>query len=428
MTALVPFVMVVVLGLCTARSAYADSAVVLPKGYGFLNLEDRYFLPTTQRYDQNGNTVSIGSDFSQNLTSNIFPGLAAFDPFVPGGTASIGSSVVEIKRYVNVFRPLLAYGVTDRLTAGVIIPYYWTKNQVNASINPATANVGKSPFAVGPGNPLGLVPFAFGVPSTTPLNINDVQQLLAAQGLKPVQTTETEGFGDIEFGARYQYYRSESFRAAFTGIVIAPTGKMDDIDNLVDIPTGDGNWAIRFQFQQDFMKQKEGLSKRLGFPEVGDYFINTTFEYLYNLPDNRTVRVCSPLLPVCSQKADVTRKTGDIVQAEIQGNLGVLTDGLILIGGYNYLQQFKAHFTGDQPGLPYGDLSIGSNVTAHEFFVGMTFSTVPLVVKRKFPMPIVANVQYRERFAGENAFKTQALWFTIATYFDVNALIGLNSR
>src|SRR5881296_988671 len=71
MTALVPFVMVVVLGLCTARSAYADSAVVLPKGYGFLNLEDRYFLPTTQRYDQNGNTVSIGSDFSQNLTSNI---------------------------------------------------------------------------------------------------------------------------------------------------------------------------------------------------------------------------------------------------------------------------------------------------------------------------------------------------------------------
>lgn len=378
--------MILALAVFPVRFARGDSAVVLPKGYGFLNLEDRYLIPTTERYNQNGDAVPIGSDFSRDLSFLGFP-------------AGTTTSQVDIKRHMNTFRPLLAYGVTDRLTAGVIIPYIWAKNEVKANVT-----------SVIPGIDTEFVQNALGT----------------AFGLKRIETRETEGFGDIEFGARYQYYRSESFRAAFTGITIAPTGKRDDIDDLVDIPTGDGNWAIRFQFQQDFMKQKEGLSKRLGFPEVGDYFINTTFEYLYNLPDTRTVRACSPLFPVCTQKAKVTRKAGDIVQAELQGNLGVLTDGLILIGGYNYQQQFKAHFTGDQPGLPYGDLSIGSNVTAHEFFVGMTFSTVPLVVKGKFPMPVVGNIQYRERFAGENAYKTQTLWFTISTYFDVNALIGLS--
>ena len=412
--------------LAAVAVVYADSAVVLPKGFAFFNLENRYFLPTKHEFDDNGKSVKIGEPFSQDLNSSLFTAL-------PAG-ASLGTSQVDIERHFNMIRPLIAYGLTDRLTIGAIIPYIWAKNKVHAQVDSSNATIGKSSIGAGFGFPLvplvgpGSNPFG----DATPLNEDDIQGLLGdgidvngdgvidqqGQGLKPLETRESEGLGDIEFGGRYQYFRSEYFRAATTILAIAPTGKMDDRNDLVDIPLGDGNWAIRFQFQQDLLKQQDGLAKNLGFPGVGDFSINTKFEYLYNFSDHRTVRVCTDNIPVCTTTARVRRKVGDIIEAEIQGNVGILTDGLILIGGYTYTHQSKAHFSGKTPGLPYGDLAIDSESVIHEFMAGLTFSAVPMVVKKQFPLPFVANVQYRYRPAGKNVFDTNAIWATLSVYFD----------
>ena len=416
-----------------SRTGYADNAVVLPKGFFFFNLEGRHYLPTDQRFDRDGNAVNIGTDYSRNLTSQVFSGLAPLNPLV-GGTASIGSSEVQITRDYNMFRPLLAYGLTDRITLGVIIPYIWATNRVTANVNSSTANVGKNSFcfknpACGP--LLAGAPIApLNTPGSRALNTNDVQNLLGGgldidgdgiidvpgQGFKRVETRSTEGIGDIEFGGRYQYYRSEYWRLAFTSIAIAPTGQRDNPDDLVDIPLGDGNWGVRFQFLQDFSVQRDGLSKRLGFPGPGDFFINTKFEYLYNAPDKRVARVCSPRQPVCSDKDEVTRKVGDIIEAGFQGNVGVLVNGLILVGGYTYTHQLKAAYSGSH-GLDYGSLATDSESVAHDVQIGFTYTTVPLVVQKQFPFPLSANLLYQDRLAGENVYKSRYVSFTLSAYF-----------
>jgi len=399
-----------------APSVLADSAVVLPKNYFYVNAETRLGLPTEDKFDSNGHTVALGSDFSRDLNSQVFTALQPLDAAV-GGTANLGTSQVQVKRSVNQFRPLLAYGATDRLTLGVIIPYVWASNDVNANIDSSTANVGFNPLAVSPANPLGVIPLAVPLPGTRTATVNDINSLLGSQfGIKPVQSWSGSGLGDIEFGGRYQYYRSDYWRLAFTSIAIAPTGKQDDPDNLVDIPLGDGNWAVRFQLQQDFTVQQDGISKNLGYPTPGSFYVNTKFEYLYNLSDSRTARVCSPLQPVCNQKGTVTRSAGDIVEAEIQGYLGVLTDGLILTSGYTYTHQYSSSYSGND-GFDYSVLAINSDHTIHEAFIGLTFTTVPEFVQKKFPLPLFANASYRNRFAGENVAKSDWVYLTLSVYF-----------
>jgi len=396
-------------------SAIADNAVVLPKGFFYFQFEDRYYLPTDQRYNSNGDLVSLGTDFSRNLNSQLFPALAPLNPLV-GGNASFGSSEVNITQHYNQFRPLLAYGLTDRLTLGVIIPYIWASNDVNASINTSTANVGFNQLAISPANPLGVVPLAAPIPGTRRATVQDINNLLASQfGIKPVQSWSGSGIGDIEFGGRYQYYRSEYWRLAFTGIAVAPTGKQDDPDNLVDIPLGDGNWAARFQFQQDFVYQPEGLSKRLGFPGAGNFYINTFFEYLYNSPDSRVVRVCSPRQPVCNQKDEVTRKAGDIFEGQVMGYVGVYK-GVILSGGVDYTHQLKSSYSGSR-GLNYGDLAIDSEHWFWDYMVGLTYTTVPMFIQKEFPLPLSAVVQWRDRFEGTNVIRNRWLSFFLTAYF-----------
>src|SRR6185295_20017628 len=100
-------VMVVCWATGLASSVYADSAVVVPKGYFYFNFEDRWGLPTQHQFNNNGDRVSIGTPFSRDLDSQVLTPLQGLNPFV-GGNASLGTSQVQITRSVNEFRPLLA--------------------------------------------------------------------------------------------------------------------------------------------------------------------------------------------------------------------------------------------------------------------------------------------------------------------------------
>jgi len=206
-----------------AFARVGDDAVVLPKGYSRLFFDAEFYIPFEKRYDSNGNVEALGADFNTNLNSSVFPALAGFGP-----GATLGQSVVSYKRYLQQYLLQPAYGLTDRLTIGANIPYVSIKNDIGASLDTSGATVGKSPFSPFPSMlaPCSAPGCATGgpIPGTTPLTTNDVQNLLASQGFKPIKTWENSGFGDVEVGGRYQYYRSEFFRSAFTGGVRFPTG------------------------------------------------------------------------------------------------------------------------------------------------------------------------------------------------------------
>jgi hypothetical protein len=391
--------------------SHADDAAVMPKGVMGVLLEGKYYLPIEKKFNNDGKKEGVAADYNANLNSSVFSGLKAIETAfgMPPGSASIGSSVVSFKYGGDEFIPLFQYGVTDRLTVGLRIPFYWRRNEVKASLDTSNATVGKN---AGLNT---LVPLT--VPGTVRLSTQDVQNLLGGgldingdgkidipgYGYKPVRSWSDHGVSDIEFGGKYQFLKSNNWRLAFTGAVRFPTGQVDDPDSLVDVGFGDGAYALLFQSQNDFTGIK-------------NLVLNVTFRYDLVLPHDQRLRVPNSVhQPITTNEEYVNRNIGDRIEAEISGIYEFLK-GWSFSLLYKYGYKFKDHVSGNK-GFNYKSLEDETNTKEHVGIVSLCYSTIPLYQTKKFPFPMTASISYRDRFAGTNLLKTEYISLKLAIYF-----------
>jgi hypothetical protein len=395
-----------------AHAAVADDATVLPQGVWRAGVEARFSFPITKRFTPGGGTEDLAADFNREINSTTFPDLrlveAAFR--LPAGSATFGRSVVDFERHMQITTVQAAYGLTDRLSIGVRIPYVTQDVRVKAALDTRTATVGFNPAVPG-----GVAPL--GVPGTRPPTTEDIQRLLERLGFRRVQNWSDASFGDSFAGLKYQYYRSEHWRLAATGGVRFPTGRWDDPNNLVDYPTGFAAWGLGLQVHQDFVWQKPGRAQRLGVLTPGDFVLNTTFHYEAMLPDEKPFRVCDIHQPICPDfDRHVQRDVGDIVEAEIAGTVGLLP-GLTLTPMYTYTHKFQDHFRGDL-GFNYGQLKAETDGDSHSLDLRLAYSTALLVAEQRFPVPLSVSLRYADRLAGNNnRLPTRYLGFILAGSF-----------
>lgn len=385
--------------LASVGDVCADSAAVLPQGMFAIFGDNRFYSPVNKVFNQNGDKQDIATPFT-----NVPLGLLFGAP--PG--FNFGTSVVTIdqKRIEMEYTP--AYGLTDKLTIGAIIPYAPLANtSFSFANNTAGANVG---FV---GN--SLTPCPLGAPGCQPASLTQVNAALASAGFKPLGNREESGFANVKVGARYQYYSGGYFRGAMTGGVILPTGKEKDPDDLLGQSLGSDTWGLWLQLQNDLMFQPPGLGKQLGFPGAGDLLLNYTLKYDMAFPDKQTMRVCPVTNPICTTKADLNRKLGDVLTAEIGPSIG-LAKGVILGGLYRYDYKMKDNYSGPA-GVPVETLEQFSSAQSHEWRADLTFTSIPWVMEGKFGLPFVAGVSYRERFAGDNFVNvSRYIGFNFALY------------
>ena len=414
-------VAVVLIQVLLCGIARADSAEVLPKGVWNVRAELSHSFPITQRYNPDGNAEDLAVDFNKDLNSDVFTDLAALDPVTESlglGRATIGRSVVSFEYQIDKTEIMVGYGLTDKFSIGLVVPYWVTKNTVSATLdNNANANVGKNP-AFNPALPPSqtnppLIPIVAG---GVRLTADDVQNILggglyingglaiAGFGYKRIETWEGNSFGDIELGGKYQYYKTDDFRFAFTGGVRFPTGKKDDPDSLVDINTGDGAYALLFRLHNDYTGIK-------------NLVLDVTLRYDLILPFHETLRIPdSPNQPITANKENVQLDIGDPFEVETsasyefaKGWTGSLT--------YRYTKKPKDEVSGNQ-GFAYSSLEDESNSTSQIGFVGISYSTLPLYVEKKFPIPLEFSLSYRNRFAGSgNLWKSEYLILGVSAWF-----------
>lgn len=385
----------------------AETAEVLPKGVSRFAIDSQLFFPVDERYDPDGDTEDVAADFNANLNSAVFPDLALVEAgfMMPPGSATLGSSIVSFEYEFYELDFKFYYGVTDRLTAGIKVPYWFQKNKVNARVDSSKATVGANPYLGTPGDPFGgapLVPVSLG---GRPLTTDDVQNLLVQQyGYKKIEPWSEDGLSDIEVGARYQYLNTECWRLAFTAGVILPTGDVDDPDSLVDYGFGSGTYAPFLYLHNDYVGIKNLL-------------LDLTLRYELYLPDHEELRVPeSTNRPITANKERVDRDQGDIfeVEAECQYQFTAGFSGYVL---YQYGQKLKDRISGDG-GYNYEALEDETNYTEHVAKVGLTYSTIPLYREKKFPVPMTFSISYRNRFAGSNnALKSEYIGLGVSVYF-----------
>jgi hypothetical protein len=195
-------VLLVVMLLVPLHAAVADDAQVLPQGVFHLSVEASFSFPVTERFTSSGGTEALATDFNRDLDRTVFSDLrlveAAFR--LPEGSATFGRSVVDFTRHIQIYTLRAAYGLTDRLSLGVRVPYWTQENQVNATLDNRTATVGFNPAVPG-----GVAPL--GVPGTRPPTTEDIQAFVERLGFRRVATWSDASLSDSFAGAKYQYYR-----------------------------------------------------------------------------------------------------------------------------------------------------------------------------------------------------------------------------
>jgi hypothetical protein len=399
--------------------AFADSAEVLPKGIFRADVTTNLYFTVDKRFNGEGHTEDVSTDFNATLNSNIFPGLSPLDSLTGGpGTANIGRSIVSFNYNYTDLIFGFNYGVTDRLTVGILIPYWWQSTDVTkVHLDTKNATVGKNPFFGKPNDPFGgapLIPISLG---GIPLTTNDAQNLigkglyingqLAIPGYsyKRLASWSDNDISDIEAGARYQYFKNDNWRLAFTGGVRFPTGKVDDPNNLIDQSFGTGAYALLFRLNNDYT-------------EIKNLVLNATIRYDLTLPDEQLKRVTSihhPIVPLTDEER-VSRNIGDVLQLEGSGCYS-FAKGWDLSLLYRYAMKTKDDISGHR-NLDYAALAFQTDWTYHLFSAGISYSTIPLFRAKKFPLPLKASVEYQNVFAGTNNFLQQQFFtLKLAAYF-----------
>lgn len=413
--------------------AHADDAIVLPRGVSRVSIASNSYLPIDKRYNPDGKVEDIAIDLNTSLNSRIFPALAPLNPLV-GGTASLGDTDVSFEFDITILYLDVAYGITDRLTAGIRLPYWWLTNTVRGRLNSgpgSSANVGLNPFFGRPGQPP-LVPLARG---GVPLTTEDVQQLLGhglpgipGFGLKRFDSFSDHGLGDIEAGFRYQYLRTDAWLLAFTGGARFPTGSVDDPDNLTDYGFGSGAYALLFRLNHDYAisslwkgthdsTAEETLGGRAPGIVPGTVVLNGTIRYDLVLPDKQVKRVPDHVNnPLTANRENVSRDLGDIIELEASAKYNFLP-GFTFSSLYKYGFKLKDHVSGKK-GFAYSSLEDETDYTEQVFIVGIAYSTFPLYLQKKFPLPLTTSLSYRNRFAGSNnVFKSQYIGLGLEVLF-----------
>src|SRR6185436_2508787 len=108
----------------------ADDAAVLPVGIFDFAVEGLISLPITKRFNKDGDKEPLATDFNTNLNSSVFSDLSLVEGAfgLPPGSASFGTTDVKFTRHIQIYNFNFAYGLTDRLSIGMTVPYWHQTN------------------------------------------------------------------------------------------------------------------------------------------------------------------------------------------------------------------------------------------------------------------------------------------------------------
>jgi hypothetical protein len=354
-----------------------------------------------------------------------------------GGSASIGDARLGYRYHYNISNFQFAHGLTDRLTVGFELPYYVVRNDVDAEVLSgigSSANVG---LRTGPGvglcaAPVPVLPLA--CPNTRRFTTEDVQKLLGSGlngipgfGFKRIEDFSDNGIGDILLGAKYQYWRSRDLRLAAGGGVRFPTGRQDDPDDLVDMSWSSGAYGLIARFQNDWIVSNlwktSPTPASVGVPVAGDLILNGTFRYEWVLPDQATLRV-GDANTLTTTRERLDRDLGDRFDLEVSAQYQ-LSSAWAFSLIYRYGFKLKDEFTSHR-GLDTSVLEKDTDSTEQVYITKLSYSTVPLFLAGRFPLPLEVALSWRDRFAGSGprqtgspsqVLKTQYIGLYIRGYF-----------
>jgi hypothetical protein len=385
-----------------AQFSYADleSTAILPKGIYSPNLSYGIFSGIGERFNSNGLIEGAAAQYHIELTGK---SLSLLKPELKdmvdqlndirpseklGDALALGNLDFKVSPILTASVPSIAYGVTDNFTIGFGIPLIHYHNDVSINVS-GTSNAAEiKNFVGGMSRELNS---ALGRLSQAALDLPmELQSVLAARGYRPIRSLDSDSPGDAQISGVYRYFNSYLLKLALRPFLLLPTGKQDDPDDLVDLPTG-GQSAVGLYSIHDY------------FPK-SNWVISSSVGYQANFQDTSIKRVPlneSDILPDISRKDTLRRHTGNSTFLEAGSRFSPWFP--LTLGAY-YDITFKDPdwFDGDK-GWNYSILSQDTVSQIHQIKAQLEFSTFSWYRRKLFSLPFLFSYVYGNTINAVNA-------------------------
>ena len=394
-----------------------ENAKVLPKGVRSLNIK-AVQVDLTEKYDAEGQLWGLAQPLHKKITfADLLKSKRGLDETKLrallqeneiDAEQELGTLTADMKGRMRVYAPVLAFGLTERVTLAVAVPYYSARTEVAVGYqaNDANAqhfiNLLASPRYNQPKSAKeAYAGFSDGVAA--------LNGKLIAYDYQRLGTWNEHGLGDTTFAVKTKILGSSSSMLHLANLsgVVAPTGRVDNPDILTDVPFGDGTWDM---FTGLYCDQELGLGLML----------NQFAKFTYQTESRRVVRLKTVAEGVAVPNRSVRYKLGNVVDAG--ASLQWAHDiGLEMGLGYEYKRKSPDNYYVEEAVAKALEADTLQQSNSLELKLG--YSTVPAFKRKSFPVPFSVSLQYKRMIdsplltTNQNVPATELLTLDMNLYF-----------
>ncbi len=399
----------VLAGLLASTASAFESTRVLPKGVRNLDLRTLY-TQTSEKTNEHGDKVSLADNLYRPLRfRNVLQGeeglkktqLKAF--MLARGfndEDSVGDFRATLNAQINVWAPVLAWGITDTFTFAAALPYYSTSSDINVGFQ---TNEGGDRFLAALMDP--AVNSSYSAVEAAEKFQNAVGRLnerLEKNQYEPLGRWNQTGWGDLTLAGKNLTYNGDVLKGSTTLGVIVPTGRKDNPNILTDLPYGDGQWDIFGQLTADQI-----VGKGLMF--------NQFVKYTYQTADRKPVRWRTYDETVEAPRYNTNFKLGDKVDAGVSFQFEQDSGWNGGLGGL-YYRKFGDRYDVDIADVK-SELKRQTDQDAVYWEARAGYSTVEKYRRKEFPLPLSASIEYRKQYKSRNVPVTDFTQIDLNLFF-----------
>lgn len=235
---------------------------------------------------------------------------------------------------------------------------------------------------------------------------NALSQRLSENGYKPSYPGSLTTLANIFLTHRYQALNKGPWQLTFDSTVVVPAGKKSDVDEFL---------FLRINEEQYSFKQGAAVSWNTS-PWLtlltGTYYHKRfPFERKRRIPRNNVSPLSNEIDPATEMRY------GDTYGVSAQANFN-LTENTKFYGGHSIERKDRDVVRGNR--YSSDRYSFLASRTAQDLAInygGISHNTIQSFLKKKFPIPVEANLQYSVTTSGRNTFRNEAVALNLMVFY-----------
>jgi hypothetical protein len=311
---------------------------------------------------------------------------------------SVGRFDGDVRSRLTVFVPAAMVGVSDRLTLAAALPIVNASVAVDLAFRPnGTGQRFLNSLSETYNNQTALAREAGEKMNGA---VGELNRTLRDNGYRSVSDWHATGPGDLNLVAKYRLFSMRAVSGAISGLVVAPTGRRDDPNNLMDRGFGDGQWDA-------------GAGFALDEPLVTSLTASQFVKYTVQLPGEKEARMVRADEPIEVPVRSVRFKPGNKLESGVALQYAAST-GVGLGVGYTFYQKGADTYWA---GRSSSELEKGTNEESHEASIELGYNSIQAFLRKEFALPFDSKFVYKHQLASVNMPVTHFLQVETALFF-----------